>query len=361
MKLAKFLCIAGISVSFLSSPVYALSTHDQSKFKQAEKYLEIKDLHQYYKLKSQLKNDPLYPYLLYREITQDFSGFDSATVEKVLKTYKGTYWAKVLTSAWLDYLGETKQWKKYAKVYQRGNSITQRCWYWHAKYETGFKSLALKGFTNVWLASGSLPESCSTMIGEWEGSKEDTYAVRWKRVVLAMSIGGTTLAKSLVKSLPKSDQKFVLAWIEARHYPQRDLLVFYSQEKKSDHFDLAFQDIMNAYIQKDLDSAIAFWQKFKGRKAFSESLRSEINGQIGIHLARRYDLTAMGWFKKTDDQYKSDLAWQWQARLAIRFSQWKTLLMAMQKMPVGLKKNPEWQYWLGRAYAENKETLKKFL
>ena len=358
MKTNKIFSCAIVAL-FLFTPIIGFSlTAQQNTFLQAEKALQSKDMGKYYRLKSKLKNYSLYPYLQYLEISQDFSGFKTTTIENYLDKNKGSYWVRQLSAQWLDYLGEKEAWAQYAKLYQRGNSVTQRCWYWQAKYETNHKTLALKGFTNTWLAGGSLPDSCNFMLKKWEGGAYDTSAVRWKRIFLAMSVGGTSLASYLSQTLPNSDQVFVQLWIKARSDPEAYLGNFVSKEKDNTHFDQAVIGVMKLYSNKSLSSAMQFWRQFSQKKMLSKKTAALIEGDIAVQLSRNYDIRGFDWFEKVPNAYTSNLLWQWRARLSIRFSYWEYLLTTLQNMPRKLKNDSEWQYWLARAYDATKHPTK---
>jgi soluble lytic murein transglycosylase len=358
MQINKILSCVTVAL-FLLTPILGFSlTVQQNTFLQAEKALQSKDMGQYYRLKAKLKNYSLYPYLQYLEISQDFSDFKVAIIEGYLDKNKGSYWVKQLSAQWLDYLGEKEEWAQYAKLYQRGNSVTQRCWYWQAKYETGHKTLALKGFTNTWLAGGSLPDSCNFMVKKWEGSAYDTGAMRWKRISLAMSVGGASLASYLSQTLPKSDRVFVQLWIKARSNPEAHFGTFVSKEKDNTHFDQVAIAVMKLYSNKSLSSAMQFWQKFAQKKMLSKKTIALIEGDIAIQLSRNYDTRAFSWYARVPRAETSDLLWQWRARMSIRFSNWTYLLTTLQNMPRKLKDDNEWQYWLARAYDATKQPTK---
>ena len=323
----------------------ALSSDVQ--FKSAEIALHENNMTGYYHLKSKLKSYPLYPYLLYQEIIHNFRGFKPKTIENVLTQYKGTYWEKILRSSWLNYLGETHQWNLYSNIYRKNSSTRQVCWYLHAEYIEGQQSPSLKKFTPIWLSGDALPSSCNYMIEKWKGSGYDTNKTKWKRLEMAMENSNTPLATYISEMLPHYDQRYFNAWLNARKNPELELTNFYKKFHNFHYFDFAFKNIMARYIEIKPNQAERYWLQENYTKKLNIKLVDFIGGTIGLNLARNFDLSGLKWLKSA--KYKTNPMWAWQARLAIRYAKWETVILTIENMPKKLSNKNEWRYWLGRS------------
>ena len=70
---------------------------------------------------------------------------------------------------------------------------------------------------------------------------------------------------------------------------------------------------------------------------------------------------ANAWFRAAGDTPMSEEQAAWRVRAALRAGDWKTVKAAVEAMPVELRNQPDWTYWLGRAEAAlgNREVSRK--
>ena len=78
-------------------------------------------------------------------------------------------------------------------------------------------------------------------------------------------------------------------------------------------------------------------------------------GWAQIALAASYKLApeAADYWRKTQDAPLSQDAMQWKVRMALRGGDWKTVRRTIEGMPVALRNDITWVYWLGRALRED--------
>ncbi|EJN00816.1 hypothetical protein, partial [Herbaspirillum sp. YR522] len=74
-----------------------------------------------------------------------------------------------------------------------------------------------------------------------------------------------------------------------------------------------------------------------------------------IALAASYKLApeAADYWRRAQDAPLSQDAMQWKVRMALRAGDWKTVRRTIEGMPVGLRNDITWVYWLGRALRED--------
>lgn len=343
MKFILSLCVCFLLIDRL----YAKTNKEyQVIFNQARVAVHDNDLSNYYKLKAQLKSYVLYPYLQYLEIVNHFNDLKPQTIENYLNENKNTFWGVLVKSAWLNYLGKTENWPLYFKYGSKEGSLSNQCWYYQSLYEEKSKAQAIKDFTSIWLYGRSLPQACDFLVAKWQGSKYDTQTNRFKRILLALDKREYSLAQFLSYSLSKSDQQFVLAWIDADkdpHFSLNNFLKF----KNHFFFSQALIQVWHNYADDDpVGAAQAFEKLLKSKFKISQQTKESITEKIAMELARDHDQQALEWLKKVPDNKASSLLWQWRARTAILWQKWPELVNWIEKMPKFLKEKDQWQYWL---------------
>ena len=358
MRILKTLCTIIVLIAFCVMPAFPSGSNDASIFFKAKSNLNKNNLPSYYFYKEKLKNSPLLPYLQFIEITSNITKFDDQTIENFLIKQKGTYWDKELRPLWLNILAKDKKWDLYAKIYQRGNSTDQRCWYWQAKYLQGNKEKSLTKFTNIWVTGRSLPDSCDFMIEKWNKSKYKNLDIVWKRINLVMKNNNLSLAIYLSKDLKKKNKNFLMDWIKVKNNTVSQIKSFINKYHTNKQFNGAVIDILQQFIRKSPDKGIVLWGQIKNSSRISFESKIKINTYIAIFLARKYDKDAFNWFNKISNEKTSNLLWQWKARLSIRYSRWSSLRTIIESMPTSLSSKNEWKFWLAKSYLESGNSKK---
>jgi soluble lytic murein transglycosylase len=89
----------------------------------------------------------------------------------------------------------------------------------------------------------------------------------------------------------------------------------------------------------------------KAQGRLQESERQWAWSQIGLQAAKKHLPEALDWYAKAGQRRRSPTkAYQWKVRAALRAQEWGVVLRTIEAMPPALAAQPEWIYWLGRAY-----------
>jgi soluble lytic murein transglycosylase len=355
MQMSVFNCNEGaMRLSVISYVFFAQDntmTKQQMLFLKAESALNKQDYKRYYQYKHQLNGEPLYPYLLTREIKADIERFDVATINAFLRRYDDTYWAKMMRPVWLEELARRKEWADYRRVYRPSvRKQALQCYYWYAMYQTKQKSQALKAFAQLWARNDDLPPACDKIQQKWLDSRYDTSQIRWQKAKMLMKEGHLGLAAQISQSLSDKHQSLLQAWRNARNEPEKyldDVVVDYHNHPLIHSIVLTtIKHISASNAQK----AARFWRQFKQKYMLDIETKALVKQTIGISLARHFSLDAFDWLNRVSSSFLSDLGWKWRARMAIRFSRWEKLKHTIYAMPADLKYESVWQYWLAKAY-----------
>ncbi len=81
----------------------------------------------------------------------------------------------------------------------------------------------------------------------------------------------------------------------------------------------------------------------------NDSERANAWAQIALQSALKLEPEALAYWVRADGATLSQEAYQWRVRTALREGDWKIVKTTIALMPVSLKNEPAWIYWLGRA------------
>ena len=108
----------------------------------------------------------------------------------------------------------------------------------------------------MWLTGRSQPRNCDRIFKHWKAARLQSTELVWKRRELALKAGRRTLARYLVRSLPRHDQKLAQLWIKLHRKPQ--LLGKYQQRIIASQHTMVpklFDNIINCFARKSPQQA----------------------------------------------------------------------------------------------------------
>ena len=129
-------------------------------FQAAEEALTSDDLDRFRRLKTTLKDYPLYPYLVYQETIHDLKHQTPNQIRKRLTYLQDTPLKKQLRDRWLSLLAEEKLWYTYMEFSTPGGSIERQCQRLTAMMRTGKRQQALQAAETIWLSARPRPKAC---------------------------------------------------------------------------------------------------------------------------------------------------------------------------------------------------------
>ena len=112
------LYILGILIIALFMPSVVTAEPDNATYVNAKKALARGDNEQFFKLRDQMVDHPLYPYLDYYHIRRYFDTIDDAVVREYINTYSKTPMADKLRAKLQAGYIKDKKWKEYVAMYQ---------------------------------------------------------------------------------------------------------------------------------------------------------------------------------------------------------------------------------------------------
>ena len=279
---------------------------------------------------------------------------DITAVRKFLTSYQGSFLADRIRGQWLKILGETEQWKLFAKEYRSlikedtelsCYSLQQRLYI----NDSGIRDDVL----SLWLNEKEMPENCVSLFDSLVSAKLLTEEDVWKRIRLALEKGKVSAVKQINQYLPKKHALSERKLNSANKNPLRYLGRHRKKIKtRADREVILFA--MFRLLRSDLGRAYAFWPKV--REKFSLSEQSYFTGQLASRAAYKHDSRALAWFDEATNTSApallSDKQIKWKARAALRAKDWMTVLESIKTMSRLEQQAAVWRYWKAHALKE---------
>lgn len=324
-------------------------------FWQARQLLMAKHYPQFYALKVKLKDYPLYPYLIFIQLKQQWTYANSGEIDKFLQTYNDTPLAVKLRADWLAYLAKQQAWQRFIHYYQPIYATPLQCYYLQSLLATQQKSLAFKKIATLWLEVNSPPSVCRKVFARWEQSGGLTSDLIWKKLDQAMTKNNVTVIQHVAQFLPPAQRRQVKRWYQVQRHP---LLIEHSHQFDPDNtIDrkiLLFG--MKRLANKDPIALAEDWPQLTRAYDLNEAERQPILADLAVSLARRGHSAAGDWLNKIKPAYANVTLREWRVRNSLLNGQWDKVLFWLDHLSHKEQQSACWRYWRARALAETKQT-----
>ncbi|MDH5766472.1 MAG: hypothetical protein OEZ38_10700, partial [Gammaproteobacteria bacterium] len=321
-----------------------LLVQQRDLFTKAENALSKRQYHAFDTYSSQLKNYPLYPYLVYRKMLRQIGQLSRDEIDQFFNRYSDNQLAERFKYSLLKYYARHQRWDDYLYYYTEQDNTSLQCHRLTALIKTGKKNAALKLVEPLWLSARSQPSVCNYAFTTWREAGFQTQQLTWKRIQLAMDKGRIHLAKHLAKSLNKIDQQWVNLWIQAHRQPH---VVINNPKLKITH-PMSKPILLHAIRRqaiKDEDKAVTLWQTIAKQHTFTTAEKYKVYGRIGLTMARRHHPDAEKWLVQIPSQHATSDVTEWLIRTSIRHGNWDQTIQTIESMPPKLQSNLRWQFW----------------
>lgn len=332
-----------------ASAANKILSDQQQAFLDAYQSIKLNDRKAIAQYKVQLKDHPLYPYVLYHDYRLHLKNTPDTLIENFIKTYKESYLSDFLYGKWLTHLAENKQWNQFSKVYTPQKNQDSQCYNIQALSHTKQLNTALELAIPIWTNSTTLSMACRPIDNLIRQHKKLTGNMIWKRINLAMNKHKLSLAKSLSKDLSQKDQKMLKEWIKVYKNPK-----LISKALPSSITPVVKKSIFTQAIRKLASKNPALAQKSLDLLHKQYSLNSDqynvLARKIALHTAYRYAPQAKSLLNGVNNNGSKNVeSLRWQAQVAIKQSDWPGLLESIELMETVEQQSKRWLYWKARA------------
>lgn len=329
----------------------------------ADHALKKQDRVHYERLKAQLKNYPLYPYLVYEELKQKIQHTKPTSVTlKCLNDFETQVpdfpFHSTLRQQWLTQMAHSKKWKEYADGYHPTKNEALECQYHFAQYQLTQDPKHLKNAKPLWLVGYSQDPACDPLFKAWKKHHGLSLELLNKRIQLSLENKKYDFAKQLSKQLAKKDRGWVEEWENLVQQPQ--LLAHENTLKNMTASPKIKAEILTralkAWARNDPEKAATWWLDNEKTLLLSTAQTNEIKRDLAVCLAQQKSPLAEEWLSTLPKEAADDVAKEWRIRVQLASKQWEKVIKEIKALPPTLQNDSAWQYWLARAKEQLNET-----
>ncbi|AJI95190.1 soluble lytic murein transglycosylase L domain protein [Yersinia ruckeri] len=293
-----------------------------------------------------LRNYPLYPYLEYRQLTQDLSQISPAQISDFLSRNPTLPPARSLSSRFVNELARREDWRGLLSFSpQAPKPVAARCNYYYAKWATGEQQVAWDGASDIWLNGQSLPGSCDKLFTVWQQAGHQTPLATLARMRLALKESNTSLVSFLLKQLPDDYQTMGTALAKLQSDPT-SVESFARTVGPTDFTRSATTIAFTRLARQDVENARAMIPTLARLQKMSDNEKLELEEAVAWRLMGN-DATDQQakWRDEVTLRSHSSLLLERRIRMALGSGDRKSLQAWLARLPSDAKDKDEWRYW----------------
>ncbi len=344
--------LTGLLIPLLGaiSEASANTLHQQRLlYDEARRALARQDPAPYLRHQQALAGYVLAPYLAYEALALREASASPAEIERFLVEHPDLPQSRALKLRWLRSLAERGDWQRFIRHYDPAlESVELDCLFGEYQYRHNQARDGAVTARRLWLSGQSQPASCDRLFALWHSSGGLDEALRWQRLVLAAEARNYTLADFLQKALSPERAAAARQLIEVARQPERLL-----QRERFARTDQAGADTVTLGLRRlarqNPQQALALLEDYAARLPLSEEQRLKIAREIGLVLARRFDLAALEVMERYDPQLRDSALSEWRIRLLLRHQRFAEAYQLTQRLPLELAGSNRWRYWQARS------------
>ncbi len=318
----------------------------RAQFLRAESALRDGDQAVLHRLKEQLGDYPLYPYLEYEALRRRLDDATTVQVRDFFQAFADTPLAPDLRRAWLERLAKEGRWKTLLDDYKDDGDVVSRCRYLEARLHIDAEHAPWDEVQALWLVGRSQPEACDGVLRRWRSAGRQSTDLVWQRIALAMARGELRLVRYLSRFLDPADRSLAEAWRRMHRNPARELKRPLADSAKSRQI---LVHGLKRLARDTAETAWTQWSELRARHAFSERDRGEILRAIALHAAIQRSPDAPKLLGTVPAAAVDDTLQAWGVRSALQRADWTQVRGGIAALGAAERATDHWQYWQARS------------
>lgn len=319
----------------------------ESDFRAAREALRAGNVSRLDKMAERLKDTPLEPYVTYYQLRMHWGMKATAPIKAFLARTSESPVVDQFRGEWLKYLGENENWEVFAEEYPHLVNIDDEltCYALQLRQKSDVAG-ALAEARKLWFSSEEMPDSCTPLFDEAMKQGLIGEADVWQRMRMALEINNTSLAKQLIRKLPKAQvfpaTELSLAARNPRRYLDKTKFANASKGVR-----LAALFALQRVSRQSPQIAYSRWEHIANY--FTEEEQRYFFGWQGYAGAQAHDERALIWFSVAGDDALNPKQLAWRTRAALRAQNWREVWESINAMSPQQQSEGAWRYWKGRA------------
>ena len=338
---------ASICLLSLSNVARADSLDEQrNRYAQIKQAWDNKQMDVVSQLMPGLQNYPLYPYLQYRQITDDLMNQPTVTVTNFIQANPTLPPARTLKTRFINELARREDWRGLLAFSPEKPTTTEaQCNYYFAKWNTGQAEEAWQGAKELWLTGNSQPNACDRLFGAWRASGTQDPLAFLERIRLAMKAGNTRLVILLAGQMPSDYQTISSAIITLANDPG-SVLTFARTTGATDFTRQMAAEAFESVARDDVENARLMIPSLVQAQQLNEDQTQALRDIVAWRLMGN-DVTSeqARWRDDAIMRSQSISIVERRVRMAIGNGDRRGLNTWLARLPMEAKEKDEWRYW----------------
>ncbi|MGP3590368.1 murein transglycosylase [Vagococcus sp. WN89Y] len=331
----------------LNQVAQADSLEDQrSRYAQIKTAWDNRQMDVVQQLMPTLQDYPLYPYLQYRQITDDLMNQPALTVSNFVRENPTLPPARTLQSRFVNELARREDWRGLLAFSPDKPATTEaQCNYYYAKWNTGQADEAWAGAKALWLSGKSQPNACDRLFGVWRSSGKQDPLAFLERIRLAMKASNTKLVTLLAGQMPSEYQTISEAIITLANNPD-SVLTFARTTGATDFTRQMAAEAFESVARKDVENARLMIPSLVQAQQLNEEQTQTLRDIVAWRLMGN-DVTSeqARWRDDAIMRSGSTFLLERRVRMAIGNGDRRGLNTWLARLPMEAKAKDEWRYW----------------
>jgi Soluble lytic murein transglycosylase and related regulatory proteins (some contain LysM/invasin domains) len=293
-----------------------------------------------------LTDYPLYPYLQYRQITDDLMNQPAITVTNFVQQNPTLPPARTLKSRFVNELARREDWRGLLAFSPEKPATTEaQCNYYFAKWNTGQADEAWAGAKELWLSGKSQPNACDRLFGAWRASGKQDPLAFLERIRLAMKAGNTQLVTLLAGQMPADYQTISQAIINLANNPN-SVMTFATTTGATDFTRQMAAGAFASVARQDVENARLLIPSLAQAQQLTEDQIQTLRDIVAWRLMGN-DVTSeqARWRDDAVMRSQSTSLLERRVRMAIGAGDRRGLNTWLSRLPMEAKEKDEWRYW----------------
>lgn len=341
------LLAASVCVLTISSAARADSLDEQrNRYAQIKQTWDQRQMETVQALMPTLKDYPLYPYLEYRQLTDDLMNQPTITVKNFIQANPTLPPARTLQSRFVNELARREDWRGLLAFSPEKPGTTEaQCNYYYAKWATGQQEEAWNGAKALWLTGKSQPNACDSLFGAWRASGKQDPLAYLERIRLAMKAGNTRLVTALAGQMPPEYQTISSALIQLANDP-KTVMDFARTTGATDFTRQMAAVAFTSVARDDVENARLMIPSLAQAQQLNEDQTQELRDIVAWRLMGS-DVTdeQARWRDDAIMRSQSTSLVERRVRMALGNGDRRGLNTWLARLPMEAKEKDEWRYW----------------
>lgn len=341
------LLAAGVSLLTLSQLAHADSLDEQrSRYAQTKQAWDNRQMDVVNQLMPTLTTYPLYPYLQYRQITDDLMNQPALVVTNFIAANPTLPPARSLKSRFVNELARRDDWRGLlAFSPEKPTGTEAQCNYYYAKWNVGQTQEAWDGAKALWLSGKSQPNACDRLFGAWRASGQQDPLAYLERIRLAMKAGNTSLVRVLAQQMPSDYQTIATAVIALANDPN-SVMTFARTTGATDFTRQMAAVAFASVARQDVENARLMIPSLSQAQQLNEDQIQELRDIVAWRLMGS-DVTEEQaiWRDDAIMRSQSTSLVERRVRMALGLGDRRGLNTWLARLPMEAKEKDEWRYW----------------